>query len=138
VREIGWSHNLMILEKRNDQQPRQFYVQLTHRIGWTKNVLIHQIKTRPTRKLCSTRPASTARAEPLREQARLVVKDEHTFDFVELAEEQSKRQLEQAILTHIESLLREMGGLFAFLGSQYRLAIGTAEYFILHPYARFA
>lgn len=38
--------------------------------------------------------------------------------------------LEAAILTHVEPFLREMGGMFAFVGSQYRLEVGGQEYFI--------
>jgi hypothetical protein len=58
------------------------------------------------------------------------VKDEYTFDFLELGEEHSERELERAILSKVEAFLREMGGMFAFLGSQYRLEVGNQEYFI--------
>ncbi len=68
--------------------------------------------------------------ENTRQQAKLAVKDEYTFDFLELAEEHSERELERALLSRIEHFLREMGGLFAFVGSQYRLEIGNHEYFI--------
>jgi predicted nuclease of restriction endonuclease-like (RecB) superfamily len=49
---------------------------------------------------------------------------------LELADEHSERQLEQAILAAVEPFLQEMGGMFAFVGSQYRLEIGDKEYFI--------
>jgi predicted nuclease of restriction endonuclease-like (RecB) superfamily len=38
-------------------------------------------------------------------------------NFLELGEEHSERQLEQAILTRIDPFLREMGGMSAFVGS---------------------
>ncbi len=66
----------------------------------------------------------------LRHQAKLAVKDEYTFDFLELGEEHGEKELERAILARVESFLREMGGRFAFLGSQYRLEVGSEEYFI--------
>ena len=47
-----------------------------------------------------------------------------------MADEHSERQLEQAILARVEPFLREMGGVFAFLGSQYRLEVGGNEYFL--------
>ena len=43
VREIGWSHNLAIMEKCKDDNMREFYIRMTRKFGWTKNVLIHQI-----------------------------------------------------------------------------------------------
>lgn len=49
---------------------------------------------------------------------------------MELADEHSERQLEESILTRVEPFLPEMGGIFAFIGSQYRLEIDDEEYFI--------
>jgi len=49
---------------------------------------------------------------------------------LELGDQYSERQLEQAILAKVEPFLREMGGMFAFIGSQYRLEISNKEYFI--------
>lgn len=49
---------------------------------------------------------------------------------MELGDQYSERQLEQAILAKVEPFLREMGGMFAFIGSQYRLEISNKEYFI--------
>ena len=43
VREIGWSHNLVILERCNDVLQREFYLRMTRKFGWSKNVLVHQI-----------------------------------------------------------------------------------------------
>jgi hypothetical protein len=45
VREIGWSHNLLIFEKCKDDLEREFYIKLTKKYGWTKNILIHQIES---------------------------------------------------------------------------------------------
>lgn len=39
--EIGWSHNLVILEKCADPLEREFYLRMTRRMGWSKNFLIH-------------------------------------------------------------------------------------------------
>jgi hypothetical protein len=43
VREIGWSQNLIILERCTDMLEREFYLRSTRKFGWSKNVLIHQI-----------------------------------------------------------------------------------------------
>lgn len=42
AQEIGWNHNRVILEKYTDPQEREFYLCITRRIGWTKNVLVHR------------------------------------------------------------------------------------------------
>lgn len=58
------------------------------------------------------------------------MKDEYTFDFLELGDEYSERQLEQAMVAKIVPFLQEMGGMFAFVGNQYRLQVDDKEYFI--------
>ncbi|MBD2356963.1 DUF1016 domain-containing protein [Tolypothrix sp. FACHB-123] len=131
VREIGWTHNIVILEKCKDNLEREFYIKMTRKFGWTKNVLIHQIENQTYEKtlLNQTNFDQTVSAE-IRNQLKLAVKDEYTFDFLELADEHNERQLEEAILTRVEPFLQEMGGIFAFIGSQYRLEIDDEEYFI--------
>jgi predicted nuclease of restriction endonuclease-like (RecB) superfamily len=131
VAEIGWTHNLVIMEKCKNDLEREFYLRMTRKFGWTKNVLIHQIENQTYEKtlLNQTNFEQTLPAN-IRDQAKLAVKDEYTFDFLELGDEHSERQLEQTILTKVEPFLQEMGGMFTFMGSQYRLEIDKEEYFI--------
>lgn len=44
VAEIGWSHNVIILEKCKDNIEREFYLKMIKKYGWTKNFLIHQLE----------------------------------------------------------------------------------------------
>jgi predicted nuclease of restriction endonuclease-like (RecB) superfamily len=131
VAEIGWTHNLIIMEKCKDDLEREFYIRMTRKYGWTKNVLIHQIENQTYEKtLINQNNFEKTVSEEVRNQAKLAVKDEYTFQFLELGDEYSERQLEAAILSKVEPFLREMGGMFTFVGSQYRLEIGGKEYFI--------
>ena len=131
VAQISWTHNIIILEKCKNDLEREFYIRMTRRMGWTKAVLIHQIENKTYQKtlLNQTNFDQTLPAE-IMNQAKLAVKDEYLFDFLELGQEHDERKLEQAILNKIEQFLREMGGLFAFIGSQYRLEVAGNEYFI--------
>jgi predicted nuclease of restriction endonuclease-like (RecB) superfamily len=131
VREISWTKNLVILEQCKDSAERQFYLERTKQFGWAKNVLIHQIENKTFEKtLLNQTNFEVALPAHIRNQAKLAVKDEYTFDFLELAAEHSERQLEQAILARVEPFLLEMGGMFSFVGSQYRLEVGGKQYFI--------
>jgi predicted nuclease of restriction endonuclease-like (RecB) superfamily len=131
VAEISWSHNLMIMSKCKDDLSREFYIRMSRRYGWTKNVLDHQIENQTYEKtLVNQTNFEMVLSEEVRTQAKLAVKDEYTFDFLELADKHSERQLESAILARVEPFLQEMGGMFTFMGSQYRLEVGGKEYFI--------
>ncbi len=131
VREIGWSHNIIIMEKCSDARQREFYIRMTTKFGWTKNVLALRIQDQTYEKtLLGQTNFEKTLPEPVRNQAKPAVRDEYTFDFLELGNEHSEKELERAIITRIEHFLREMGGMFAFMGSQYRLEIDGQEYFI--------
>jgi predicted nuclease of restriction endonuclease-like (RecB) superfamily len=131
VREISWTHNIMILEKCRSPLEREFYIRMTRKFGWTKNVLIHQIENRTFEKTMANQTNFEKALPPeISPQAKLAVKDEYTFDFLELGEEHSERQLEKAVLAKMNRFLREMGEALAFVGSPYRLEIDEKEYFI--------
>jgi predicted nuclease of restriction endonuclease-like (RecB) superfamily len=131
VREIAWSHNINIMERCKDPLEREFYIRMARKFGWSKNVLIHQIENQSYEKsLTGQTNFDQALTPELRAQAKLAVKDDYTFDFLELGEEHSERELEHALIARIEDFLRAMGGLFAFVGSQFRLEVDGDEYFI--------
>jgi predicted nuclease of restriction endonuclease-like (RecB) superfamily len=43
VGEIGWSHKLIVMGRCHDALEREFYLRMTRKFGWSKNILIHQI-----------------------------------------------------------------------------------------------
>jgi predicted nuclease of restriction endonuclease-like (RecB) superfamily len=44
--EIGWSKNIVIMQKCKDPAQREFYIKMTKRYGWTKDVLINNIENK--------------------------------------------------------------------------------------------
>ncbi len=131
VQEISWSHNIVVMEKCKDDLEREFYIRMTKRMGWTKEVLVHQVENKTYEKTMvnQTNFGKTLPAK-IEKQAKLAVKDEYSFGFLELGEEHSELELERAIVAKVNRFLIEMGGAFAFMGNQYRLEIEGNEYFI--------
>lgn len=128
---VGWTHNLIIFQRCKDPLEREFYLRMTRKFGWSKSVLAHQIENQTYEKslLGQTNFDQTVPPEILA-QAKLAVRDEYTFDFLELGEAHSERELERALIGRVEHFLRAMGGMFAFMGSQYRLEVADEEFFI--------
>ena len=131
VGDISWTKNLVIMGRCKEPLERELYIRMTRKFGWTKNVLIHQIENRSYQKsLLGQTNFDQALTPELRAQAHLAVRDEYTFDFLELGDEHSERELEKALIARVEDFLRTMGGMFAFVGSQFRLEVDGDEYFI--------
>jgi predicted nuclease of restriction endonuclease-like (RecB) superfamily len=131
VGEISWSKHLIIMAKCKKSQERQFYILATQKFGWTKNLLIHQIENQTFEKylLNQTNFVQTL-PEKIQKQARLAIKDEYTFDFLDLADQHIESELEAGLLQNIRLFLMEMGKDFTFMGSQYPLKVGNKEYYI--------
>jgi predicted nuclease of restriction endonuclease-like (RecB) superfamily len=131
VQEIGWAHNIVIMECCEDVLEREFYIRMTRKFGWTKNVLIHHIDNKSYEKtLLNQTNFNKALPDKIKNQAKLAVKDEYPFDFLELGDEHSEVELERALMNRINRFLIEMGGAFTFVGNQFRLEIDGSEFFI--------
>jgi len=131
VRELSWVKNLVIMSRCKDDLEREFYLRATARFGWTKSVLQHQIDNKSYEKylLNQTNFDSTV-PDAIKAQAALAIKDHYTFDFLELSDEHSERELENALVQNLRDFMAELGGAFSFIGNQYRLEVDGREYFI--------
>ena len=128
---IAWSHNLLILDGCEDALEREFYIRNSAKFGWSKAVLAHNIEVQTYKRYLSNQTNFDAAVpEKYRAPAKLAVKDEYTFDFLELGEEHGEKELEGAIIAKVGRFLREMGGVFAFVGNQYRLEVDGQEFFL--------
>ncbi|WP_020602557.1 PDDEXK nuclease domain-containing protein [Spirosoma spitsbergense] len=129
VAEISWSHNLVVMEKCKDDHERLFYIRQTQRNGWSRNVLIHQIEVRAYQKtLLNQQNFEQTMPEASQATAALTLKDEYTFDFLNLSDAHSEYELEQAILANIRRFLIEMGADFSFIGNQYVIELDGVDY----------
>lgn len=71
---------------------------MTIKYGWTKNVLIHHIEGKSYEKfLLGQTNFDKALPEKYKHQAKLAVKDEYNFEFLEISDEHNERELELAI-----------------------------------------
>ena len=131
VGEISWSKHIVIMNKCKDNEKRLFYVLATKKFGWTKNVLTNQIDNQAYEKYLANQ-TNFERTLPLelQNQAALAVKDEYTFDFLDLADDHTESQLESKLVSHIQEFLAELGYQFAFIGRQFKLTVDDNEYFV--------
>jgi predicted nuclease of restriction endonuclease-like (RecB) superfamily len=131
VGEISWTKHVVILNKCNNSLERKFYTLATKKMGWTKSVLIHQIENKAYEKyLLNQNNFEQNLPDRNKHKAVLAIKDEYTFDFLDLSEQHSERELENSLIQNIRNFLLEMGHQFTFIGNQFRLEVGGKDYFI--------
>ena len=129
--EISWTKNIAIMEKCKDSFEREFYAKMTKRYGWTTNVLINNIENKAFEKyLLNQTNFDETVPERYRMQAKLAVKDDYNFDFIEMGIEHSEAELEAGIMRNINGFLSEMGGDISFIGNQYHLDVADEDHYI--------
>jgi len=129
--KIGFTHNMIVISKCRDAMERKFYINAILKFGWTVRVLAHQIdnKTYEKYQLGQTNYDQLS-PENFQNQRMLAIKDHYTFDFLELSEKHSERELEEGLLRNMQEFLLELGGEYCFMGSQYKISVGSQVFFI--------
>ena len=129
--EISWSHNTALLTKCSDPLEREFYMRMSKNKGWSYRVLLNQISNKAYERTLTTQTNFEKNLpQKMHAEAKLAVKDEYIFGFLDSQTEYDERGLEKALISKIEDFLREVGGIYTFMGSQYRLEVGDQEFFI--------
>jgi predicted nuclease of restriction endonuclease-like (RecB) superfamily len=131
VAQIPWRQNIALLERVRDPKTRLWYASQTLRHGWTQPVLALQIESglhARQGKAVSNFPATLPPDHS--DMAAQVFKDPYLFDFLGTADERRERDVERALVDHIQKFLLELGTGFAFLGRQVHLEIGDRDFYL--------
>jgi predicted nuclease of restriction endonuclease-like (RecB) superfamily len=125
---LPWSHYVRLLAVENPHA-RQFYEAEALRGGWSVRQLDRQVnslfyersalsknKAAMLQKGQSSRPGDSVSAEE-------EIRDPYVLEFLNLKDEYSESDLEDALIRHLETFLFELGDDFTFVGRQKRLRI---------------
>jgi predicted nuclease of restriction endonuclease-like (RecB) superfamily len=132
VSEIPWGHNILIMQRIKDETARRYYLEATARLGWTRNVLLNQIKAGAYEVSLQDKSHNFAAVLPeyLAEQAEETLKSQYSLEFLGLTQAVHERDLERNLLARLKDFMIELGYGFCFIGRQYRLTLGENEYFL--------
>lgn len=130
---LPWSHYVRLLGVENEHA-RRFYEAEALRGGWSIRQLNRQISTQfYERTVLSKNKAAmlTKHAAARHEDAvspEEEIKDPLVLEFLDLKDEYSESDLEEALIRRLEEFLLELGGDFAFVGRQRRLRVSDTWY----------
>lgn len=133
VAQIPWGHHRLILDKMTDPAARLYYLRATAQLGWSRSVLLNQIKARAYERAVKekkTHNFTLALPEHFAEQADEMMKSRYNLEFLGIGRAMKERELEDRLIERLQHFLLELGYGFCFVGRQYRLALGRKEYFV--------
>jgi len=129
--QIPWFHNCLLLDKTQDVSTREWYIRATIEHGWSRNVLAIQIAVQAHKRQGKAVTNFRATLPPAdSDMAAQVFKDPYLFDFLGTADPRREREVEQALIDHIQRFLLELGAGFAFVGRQVHLEFSSADYYL--------
>ena len=133
VASIPWGHHANLLAKLTDPAARIYYLHATAQFGWSRNVLLNQIKAGAYERAVKEKKTHNfplALPQHLAEQADEMMKSRYNLEFLGIGQAVKERELEDRLIGRLQQFILELGYGFCFVGRQYRLALGRKEYFV--------
>ena len=128
LRQLPWTHNLIILNQSKRPEEREFYLRSAIREKWSSRELERQFKTA----LFERTVLSPTKVSPVMRQihpdALSVFKDSYVVEFLDLPQGHAEADLHQGLLRRLKDFLIELGRDFCFVGSEYPLQVGGRDF----------
>ena len=128
---LPWSAYVQLLSVKS-AAARAFYEAEALRCGWSVRQLNRQIGSQFYERIALSRNKAAMLEKAKNAQAgeavtpEVAIKDPYVLEFLNLKDEYSEADLEDALIHRLQDFLLELGGDFTFVGRQRRLRIGDS------------
>ena len=133
--QFSWTHYKTLLSIDN-QDKKDFYIAETEKNNWNARQLERQVNSQLFERLLLSNDVQSvlavARDEKLPTDAKEIIKDPMVLEFLGLRRETAyyEKDLETAIITHLQDFILELGNGFSFVSRQKRIHIDGDDFFI--------
>lgn len=123
--ELSWTH-YRLLSRMEDKEKRLFYLQQSLDSGWNSRALERNIRS-----LAYERRLEIS-TQHINNPSSVALKDPYIFEFLgmDALPNFTERNLETALVTHLQSFLLELGKGFAFVARQQHIVTDTSDFYI--------
>ena len=126
--QLSWSSNILILSGSKTPEERKFYTQLAIRERYSVRELRRQMDSAYyERAMLSSKKLEPVPVPP---QIKDVFMDTYVLDFLDVPNDYSEDDLQQAIVNNLRDFILEFGKDFTFVGQKYKLKVGNHDYFL--------
>jgi len=133
--QFSWTHYKTLLSIDN-QDKRAFYIAESEKNNWTARQLERQVNSQLFERLLMSNDLpsvlAVAREEKQPSDAKEIIKDPMVLEFLGLKRDASyyEKDVETAIISHLQDFLLELGNGFSFVARQKRIHLDGDEFFI--------
>ena len=131
VSQLPWGHVVRLLQRIKEEDIRHWYIKKAIENGWSRNILELQIDGQAHKRHGKAVTNFKATLPPANsDMAEQAFKDPYLFDFLGTADPRREREVEQALVDHIQRFLIELGSGFAFVGRQVHLEFSSRDFYL--------
>ncbi len=128
LRQLPWTHNLIILSQSKRVEEREFYLRMATREQWSSRDLEKQFRLALFERSVLNPPKVSALLTQMHPAATEVFKNAYVVDFLQLPGPHSESDLYRGLLTQLKAFLIELGRDFCFVGSEYPVQVGGRDF----------
>jgi len=128
VRQLSWTHHLIILGQAKRPEEREFYMRLAIRERWSKRELERQFRAATFERAVLSPVKVSPVVAQIHPEALSVFKDSYLVEFLELSQDHSESDLHRGLLHRLKDFLIELGRDFCFVGSEYPVQVGKRDF----------
>ncbi|MBF6653517.1 DUF1016 domain-containing protein [Flavobacterium columnare] len=133
--QLSWTHYRTLIRIDNEDK-REYYIAETAKDNWSVRQMERQINSQLYERLLLSNDKESvlavARNEVLPTHPNEIIKDPMVLEFLGLKRESAyyEKDLEQAIITHLQDFLLELGNGFSFVARQKRIHLEGDDFFV--------
>ncbi len=130
LRQLSWTHNLIIISKSKYPEEREFYLRMAVQERWSSRELERQFKSGLFERVVLSPPKASPIIVENRPEIMASFKDAYMLEFLQLPNQHAEADLHQALVNKLKAFLTELGSEFCFVGSQFPLQVGKRDFFV--------
>ena len=128
VRQLPWTHNLIILSQSKTPEEREFYLKTAIREKWSKRELERQFRGALFERAVLNPPKVSAALAQMQPEAHEVLKDTYLLEFLDLPSDHAEPDLQRALVARLRNFLAELGRDFCFVSAEFPLQVGDRDF----------
>lgn len=129
VRDLPWTHNLLILGQSKRAEEREFYLRMAVQEKWSSRELERQFRLGAFERAVLDPPKLSAALREMHGGAATgAFKDAYAVEFLSLPAGHSEADLHRGLLGQLRAFLIELGRDFCYVGSEFPLQVGGRDF----------
>ena len=126
---LSWSHHRRIMTLKSEDE-REFYLKICVQNKCSVRQLERLIDTSTFERALLADNKASQLIKELPEKTEGLFRDTYILDFLDLPTAHQEKDLQKALVLYLKDFIQELGVGFSFVGQEYRLQVGTDDFYI--------